>query len=93
MDAISGCPIDKHHGANNCRWARSTLALAGLLWLDAEACPWSCLRDGAPRLLSTTGPCSTCLRWEPHPTAPRADNRKQKRPTSDSMTIVPGGFA
>jgi len=78
MDAMSGWPIDKHHGANNCRWARPTFALAAPFWLDAEACPWSCLREGAPRLLSTTDPCAMCPRWEAHSTAPFAENRNQK---------------
>jgi hypothetical protein len=75
MDAMTGWPIDKHHGANNCRWARPTFELAAPLWLDAEAYPWSCLREGAPRVLSTTDRCASCRGWEPCPTLPLAETR------------------
>jgi hypothetical protein len=50
--------------AANCRWAESTLYMAGPLWLDAWDFPWTCMRDRTPRLLETTDECATCPRWE-----------------------------
>jgi hypothetical protein len=68
MDAIN-----KHHGANNCRWATPTLFLPAPLWFDAGSCPWSCRRDAVPRIVSSTDRCATCARWERSATATLAE--------------------
>lgn len=48
-----------------CRWAEPTLYLPWPYWLDAWNMPWSCRRDGLPRLIETTGECGACARFEP----------------------------
>jgi hypothetical protein len=48
----------------NCRWARLTLFQPYPVWLSAEAYPWSCVRDGTPRLLETTEVCRVCPFWQ-----------------------------
>jgi hypothetical protein len=57
-------------------------------WFDAEVCPWSCLRDAAPRVLATTDLCATCPRWEPRETAP-AKSPDQKQAPAASTAAVP----
>ena len=52
------------HCAANCHWATPTLFLRPPLWLDAEDCPWSCVRESAPRVLATTDVCAACPHWE-----------------------------
>ena len=71
MNPVAERPIPMQRSASNCRWSAPTLFLPAPFWFDAEACPWSCLRDAAPRLLSTTDPCATCPRWEPREIAPQ----------------------
>jgi hypothetical protein len=96
MDAVAERPIDRQRSAVTCRWATLTLFLPAPFWFDAEACPWSCLRDAAPRVLATTDPCATCPRWEQR--APVAETPDQKRETTASEAATPlmmdwlGGF-
>ena len=70
MDALAERRTPRQRTASTCRWATPTLFLPAPFWFDAEACPWSCVRDAAPRVLSTTDPCAACPRWEPRETAP-----------------------
>ena len=51
--------------AATCRWATSTLFLPSPYWLEAERCPWTCVRGAGPAILTTTNPCASCSRWEP----------------------------
>lgn len=48
-----------------CRWAEPTLYLPLPYWLEAWNAPWSCHRDGLPRLIETTDECGDCPRFEP----------------------------
>ena len=65
--------------AAGCRWATPTLFLAAPYWFEAEDSPWACVRDAAPRVLTTTDACASCPRWEPRPTAAPADSLEQER--------------
>jgi hypothetical protein len=56
-------------GAATCRWATPTLFLTAPYWWEAERAPWACLRDGTPRILTTTEECADCPRWEPRKNA------------------------
>ena len=50
-----------------CHWLTPTRVMPHPYWFEADARPWSCLRDGCPRPL-TAGElhaCATCARWEP----------------------------
>jgi hypothetical protein len=47
-----------------CRWAEPTVFLPTPLWTAAENFPWSCNRDGAPRVVQDTTACLDCPRWE-----------------------------
>jgi hypothetical protein len=87
MDAVTERPIPRQRSASNCRWATPTLFLPAPFWFDAEACPWSCLRDAAPRVLGTTDPCATCPRWEPQEVAPAQPS--DRRPETVGETAVP----
>ena len=53
------------HTPQNCRWAEPTLYLPFPCWLEAWNMPWSCRRDGSPRLIETTAQCNICPRFEP----------------------------
>jgi hypothetical protein len=86
MDAVAERPIARQRSASNCRWATPTLFLRAPFWFDAEACPWTCLRDAAPRVLSTTDPCATCPRWEPREIAPA--NTPDQRPAEAAATAA-----
>jgi hypothetical protein len=55
--------------AATCRWAVATVSLPSPTWLDAEASPWTCVRDATARVLVTTEQCADCGRWEPRVTA------------------------
>ena len=98
MDAVAERPIPRQRTASNCRWATPTLFLPAPFWFDAEACPWSCLRDADPRVLATTDPCATCPRWEPRACAPVAETPDQKREATTFEATTPlmmdwlGGF-
>ncbi len=48
----------------NCKWAEPTLYQDGPYWLDAWNMPWTCRRDGDPRMLEDTDICQNCPRWE-----------------------------
>jgi len=50
--------------AVRCRWVTPTVFLDAPYWTEAEASPWTCLRDAVPRPLATTAECSTCRRFE-----------------------------
>ena len=50
-----------------CRWAEPTLYQDGPYWLDAWNMPWTCRRDGDPRVLDDTDVCAECPRWEARP--------------------------
>ena len=50
-----------------CKYATPTLFLRWPLWIDSWSWPWSCIRDGGPRVLKTGEVCQTCGRWEPRP--------------------------
>jgi hypothetical protein len=50
--------------ASNCLWAKPTIFLSAPFWFDAEARPWTCLRDGVPHALITTDRCTECPRWQ-----------------------------
>ena len=52
-------------GASNCRWAVPTLFLTTPGWAEAEARPWSCLRDDTPVHMESTDYCARCVQWEP----------------------------
>ncbi len=55
----------KHqHCASGCLWASPTLFLPAPYWFEAEASPWTCVRDTVPCVLTTTDPCASCARWE-----------------------------
>ena len=54
--------------AATCRWATPTLLLDSPLWIDAERSPWTCVREGKPRVLESTEPCEHCASWEPRTT-------------------------
>jgi hypothetical protein len=71
MPAISPSSAVTRRSASTCRWATPTILLAAPFWFEAEACPWSCLRNGKPRPLPTTEACRACPRWEARP-APAA---------------------
>jgi hypothetical protein len=62
--------MSTRHGAGTCRWAVPTLFMAAPTWMDAEARPWTCLRDQTPRELDSTEACRTCATWEPRDVAP-----------------------
>jgi hypothetical protein len=47
-----------------CRWATPTLYLPLPGWLDAWDSPWSCRREGPPRLIETTHECDGCPHFE-----------------------------
>ncbi len=57
-------PTSRTQRASNCLWATPTIFLAAPFWFDAETRPWTCLRDGDPRALSTTDRCLECPRWQ-----------------------------
>lgn len=57
--------MSEKQSAANCRWAVPTLFLNTPDWVDADDCPWSCLRDETPHELESTTGCTTCVRWEP----------------------------
>lgn len=59
--------MERKHGAANCGWAVATLFMPEPMWLDAQDCPWTCLRDPQARPLETTVECATCARWEAFP--------------------------
>jgi hypothetical protein len=61
------------HSIQRCRFAEPTVFLANPLWAAAEEYPWSCHRDGAPRIVDDTAACHGCPRWE---AAPRVIRRK-----------------
>ncbi len=60
-----GPNMQQTQGASNCRWAVPTLFLSTPGWTEAEARPWSCLRDEAPVEMESTSYCGRCVRWEP----------------------------
>jgi hypothetical protein len=64
MDTVSRLPVINTRRAGNCLWATPTVFLSAPFWFDAEARPWTCLRDTDPRALSTTDRCAACPRWE-----------------------------
>jgi hypothetical protein len=51
-------------GAHNCQWASPTLFEPAPGWVEAEAAPWTCHRDPAPKHLEDTEICEQCPRWE-----------------------------
>jgi len=63
MDKVFKLNINTQR-ASNCLWATPTIFLSAPLWLDAEARPWTCLRDNDPNSLSSTDRCTACPRWE-----------------------------
>jgi hypothetical protein len=68
-----GVPMAEIRHVQHCRWAQPTLFLTGPLWAASEEYPWSCNRDGKPRLLDDTHVCADCARWtsdEPTETDP-----------------------
>jgi hypothetical protein len=62
MDTVG--PAGNAKRAGNCLWATPTLFLAAPVWFNAEAFPWTCLRDADPHCLATTERCEACPRWE-----------------------------
>jgi hypothetical protein len=86
MDVITERPIRAKRNASNCRWATPTLFLSAPLWFDAEKCPWACLRDAVPGVLSTTDLCASCSRWEARTSAvlPRIPNHKREPAAYDA---------
>jgi len=63
MDTLSKL-TPKTQRASNCLWAVPTVWLSTPFWCDAETRPWTCVRDGDPRPLSTTVRCVECPRWQ-----------------------------
>jgi hypothetical protein len=61
-----------------CRWITPTVLLDAPYWVEAEASPWTCLRDATPRPLATTEECATCPRFEAAGPAPAV--RHPERP-------------
>lgn len=59
--------------AATCRWAVATLFLPAPIWFESENAPWTCQRDSAPRVLSTTDVCAICHRWQPRPSGALAE--------------------
>lgn len=53
------------HPAHRCVWAEPTLLLPPPFWLEAWACPWSCVVQGDPQPLETTDVCRVCPWWLP----------------------------
>jgi hypothetical protein len=49
-----------------CHWLMPTRILPHSFSLEADAKPWTCLRDGVPRALcdDELRKCATCPRWE-----------------------------
>lgn len=58
-------PMDNKTNVQTCVWAEPTLYQDGPYWLDAWNMPWTCRRDGDPRVLDDTDVCVGCPRWEP----------------------------
>ena len=88
MDPVAERRITSQRRASNCRWATPTLFLPAPFWFDAEGYPWSCLRDAAPCILTTTDPCATCPRWELREVAP-AESPDQKQAEAAASAPVP----
>ena len=57
-----------NHNLVTCRWLTPTRLMPHVFWLEADAKPWSCLRDGCPRPLTMPEirECGNCPRWEAH---------------------------
>jgi SAM-dependent methyltransferase len=65
--------------ASNCRWAMPTLFLPAPYWWDAEAYPWTCVREAVPRILETKEVCTDCPYWE----------ARRKAETKDGDAVEP----
>ena len=52
-------------GAVNCRYAIPTIFADTPVWFDAEAAPWTCVRDDEPGVIEDTVVCASCPRWRP----------------------------
>lgn len=50
--------------AATCKWATPTLFVWAPYWFESEEAPWTCLREGEPRVLASTDECATCAYWE-----------------------------
>jgi hypothetical protein len=98
MDWVAEPPIRTKRSAGSCGWAMPTLFLPAPFWFEAESCPWTCMRDSVPRVLSTTDRCATCLYWKPRQDAPPASTLHPERAGSVCEAAVPlmvdwlGGF-
>jgi hypothetical protein len=79
--------MNVNRSAGTCRWATPTLFLTAPFWFDAEECPWTCVHDPVPRVLSTTDPCATCPRWEPRRTTPPTRTSDQEGPGTVRETV------
>lgn len=55
----------KERRAGSCRWATPTLFLPAPYWFSADGCPWTCLKEEPPRVLTSTEECHECPHWEP----------------------------
>ena len=83
-------PIEKPH-VSNCRWATPTLFLPTPFWFDAEECPWSCLADAAPRVLTATDGCARCARWEAQDVAPAMRGERMTAGADEQERLLVGG--
>ena len=97
MTIVPQRPIGAQPSASSCRWATPTLFLPAPFWFDAEMCPWTCVRDPAPRVLSSTNPCATCPRWEPQAALAETPDLKHETTACEAAALLMvdwfGGFA
>jgi hypothetical protein len=63
--------MDPLHQVQSCRWGGLTLFLPYPLWLMAEDCQWSCMRERPPKPLVNTDACASCQVWQPRAPAGR----------------------
>jgi hypothetical protein len=58
--------MTKLDGVVTCHWLTPTRIMPHPFCFEADASPWSCLRDGRPRPLNAAelSRCATCSRWE-----------------------------
>lgn len=75
--------------ASTCRWAMPTLFLQAPFWFESEHAPWTCLRDAAPQVLTSTEPCALCPRWEPRPSTAGAESLDHDHAGTPLRTGVP----
>ena len=85
MDWVAEPPIRTKRSAGSCRWAMPTLFLPAPFWFEAERCPWTCMRDLVPRVLSTRR-----IPAQPVGAGSRDQARHLQRPFIESE---PGPFA